>query len=155
MLQSRNVRNQYTALTALSKTVKKAYTTQYYLPRLVTCPDIIDQACDRVLRSTTIKVSAGILIFGSKNARQEYCCELLLRERKRGRGPYLSIVTFASTKQRLERVISRDNKTGDIHKEFTGDVEENEEKVDSDEAKEGVYFRNGGLFFQVVEHRIF
>ena len=67
---------------------------------------------------------------------------------------YLSIIDLARTEKRIKGIISWNKESCKVHEEFAGDVEEDQEKVDSDEAEESVDLRYGCLLFKVVEHRI-
>ncbi len=67
----------------------------------------------------------------------------------------MSIIHFADAKQRLQGIVSRDHEPSKIHKELASDIEEDEEEVYSDESEKGVNFGYGGLFFEVIEHRVF
>lgn len=66
----------------------------------------------------------------------------------------MSIVGLACTEQRIQGVVSWNKESGEVHKEFTSDVEEDEEEVDRNEAKESVDFGDGGLLLEVVERGI-
>ena len=70
-------------------------------------------------------------------------------------GTYLGIVGFAGAEQRLHGVVTRDDEARDVDKELSGDVEENEEEVDSGKAEESIDFWYRRLFLEVVEHWIF
>jgi hypothetical protein len=55
---------------------------------------------------------------------------------------YLSIVGLAHTEKSLQRVVTRNDESSDIDKEFAADVKEYKEEVDTNESEEGVDFRN-------------
>ena len=67
---------------------------------------------------------------------------------------YLSVVGFARTEQRIQRVIPRDDETSNVDKEFAGNVEEDQKEVDANKAEESVDFRHRSLLLEVVENRI-
>ena len=71
-----------------------------------------------------------------------------------GRRSYLCIISFACAEQSFQRIVSWNDKTCDIDKEFSCNVEEDEEEVNCDEAEESVDFGYRGLLLEVVEHRI-
>lgn len=54
----------------------------------------------------------------------------------------LSIVYFASAKKRIQRIISRNNKTCKIDEKFTANIEKYEKEVTSDKAEKDINFRN-------------
>ena len=66
----------------------------------------------------------------------------------------MSIIGFPCAEQSVKRVVSWDDKAGNVHEEFTRDVEEDKEEVDPEKTKENIDFRNGSLFLKVVERRI-
>ena len=68
--------------------------------------------------------------------------------------PYLSVIGFAGAEQSLQRVVARDDEPSHIDEKLAGNVKENEEEVDADEAEESVDFGNGCLLLKVVEHRV-
>ena len=43
--------------------------------------------------------------------------------------PYLGIINLAGTEESLQREISRNKKSCEIHKEFSGDIEEYQKEV--------------------------
>ena len=67
---------------------------------------------------------------------------------------YLSVIDLTCTEQSLERVISWNEEACKVHKEFAGNVEEDQEKVNSGEAEESVDLGHGSLLLKVVEHGI-
>lgn len=62
----------------------------------------------------------------------------------------LSIISSTRSKQCLKRVITGDQESRKIHQEFSSDIEEDEEKVYSNQAEDGVDLGHGGLAFEVV-----
>ena len=66
-------------------------------------------------------------------------------------GAYLCIICAARRKKCFQRIVSWNDESSNIHKEFATNVEEDEEKVNADETKEGIDFRDGCLLLEVVE----
>jgi len=64
----------------------------------------------------------------------------------------LSIIGLASREESFERIITGDDETGKVGEDLPSEVEEDEEKVDADYTKNGVNFRDGGLFLEVIEN---
>lgn len=54
----------------------------------------------------------------------------------------------------MKRVISRNQETGKVNQELAGNVEEDEEEVDSYETEDGVDLGDRGLSLEVVEKRV-
>ncbi|KAL7354177.1 hypothetical protein ACKS0A_05223 [Histoplasma ohiense] len=50
----------------------------------------------------------------------------------------LSIICLCGCKQSLERVVSRNKKACEVDQESSTNVEENQEKVDADQAEKGI-----------------
>lgn len=71
------------------------------------------------------------------------------------RDAYLGIIDCARTEQSFQGIVSWNKKSSKIHKKFAGNVEEDKEKVDADEAEKGVDLWHRSLLFEVVEHGIF
>ena len=69
-------------------------------------------------------------------------------------GSYLSIIALARGEEGIHGIVSRDQKAGKVDKELARDVEEDQEEVNSSEAKEGIDFGHRCLLFKIVEHRI-
>lgn len=67
---------------------------------------------------------------------------------------HLSIICLARGEQGIERVVARNQETGKVDEELASDVEEDEEGVDTDQAKDDIDLRNGGLALEVVEDRV-
>lgn len=67
---------------------------------------------------------------------------------------YLCVIGLASGEQCVERVVARDDEAGQVNKEFTGNVEENQEGVNTDQTKDHVDLGDGGLTLKVVEDRV-
>lgn len=66
----------------------------------------------------------------------------------------LSIIDLASGKQSIKRVIPRDQEPGKVDEEFSSDIEEDQEKINSDKAEKGIDLGDRGLLLQVVESGI-
>lgn len=66
----------------------------------------------------------------------------------------LRVIDFVGGEERLQRVVARDQETGKVDEELASNVEEDEEEVGSEEAKEGVDLGDGGLLLEVDESRI-
>lgn len=69
-------------------------------------------------------------------------------------GAYLSIVGLAGAEQSIKRVVSRNDKAGEVDKKFSSNVEEDEEEIEAKESKEHVDFRHTGLALKVGGGRI-
>jgi hypothetical protein len=67
----------------------------------------------------------------------------------------LSIIRGTRGEQGIQGIISRDQKSSEVHEEFTGDVEEHQKEVNAGETEDGVDLRNGGLALEIVEHGVF
>jgi hypothetical protein len=67
----------------------------------------------------------------------------------------LCVISLPSAKERIHRVVTWENKSGSIHEELAGDVEEDKEEVYTSESKEEVNLRDRGLLLEVVENRVF
>jgi len=66
----------------------------------------------------------------------------------------LSIIRGLGAEERLQRVVAWDKEAGEIGKESTSDVEENQKEVDAKKTEEGIDLGNGGLFLEIVEGRV-
>ena len=66
-------------------------------------------------------------------------------------GEPLCIITLPNTEQSLQRVISGNDESGHICKKLTANVEEDEEEIGCDKAKECINLRNRGLLLQIVQ----
>ena len=64
---------------------------------------------------------------------------------------YLSIIGLAGREQSVHGIVSGEQEASKVDEELAGDVEEDEEEVDSDETEEGIDFRDGRLLLEVVE----
>lgn len=70
-------------------------------------------------------------------------------------GQPLGIVNSSTGKERLDGVVSGDDKSGSVDKEFSGNIEKHEEEVDTNNSEEGVDFGDGGLTLEVVKNGVF
>ena len=66
----------------------------------------------------------------------------------------LCVINLVCTEQCLKGVISRQYEAGEVDKEFSSNVEEDEEEVEANKAEEDVNLGNIGLLLEVVEHGI-
>lgn len=74
------------------------------------------------------------------------------------RGTYcqpLSVVNLACGEEGVQRVVARDNESGNVDKELSSDVEEDEEEVEAGKTEDHVDLGNGGLLLKVVEGGVF
>jgi hypothetical protein len=74
-----------------------------------------------------------------------------LRQLPRCADTYLGVIDFAGAEQGAQRVVCGDGEASDVNEEGPGNVEEDEEEVQPDEAEEGVDLGHRGLLLQVVE----
>jgi hypothetical protein len=63
----------------------------------------------------------------------------------------LSVVDLACGEQRVQRVVTGNDKSGNVDKELARDVEEDKEEVKASETENSVDFRDRGLLLKVVE----
>jgi len=63
----------------------------------------------------------------------------------------LSVIGSAAAEQRLDRVVTRNDKGGKVDEELAGDVEEDERKVKRAESEDDVDLWNRGLLLKVVQ----
>jgi len=66
----------------------------------------------------------------------------------------LSIIASAGAEQRIERVVGWQDEAGNVDQELAGNVEEDEEEIESSKAKDGIDLGNRGLLLKILEHRI-
>ena len=66
----------------------------------------------------------------------------------------MCIVCLAGTEQGVQRVVSRNDKAGEVDEELSSNIEEDEEEVEGEETEENVDFGNAGLLFEVLGHRV-
>lgn len=67
----------------------------------------------------------------------------------------LSIISRTRGKQGMKRIVTRNQETGEINQEFTRNVEEDKEEIDSNKTEDGVDLGDRGLSFEVVEEGVF
>lgn len=77
--------------------------------------------------------------------------EIKKKEVGKGREAYLSVINRSSGEESIERVVARDDETGQVDQKLAGDVEEDEEEVDADQTEDDVDLGDGGLTLEVVE----
>jgi hypothetical protein len=63
----------------------------------------------------------------------------------------LRVVNLAGAEESVQRVVAGNDETGNVDKEFAGDVEKDEEEGEAGEAEESVDLGDGRLLFEVVE----
>ena len=74
------------------------------------------------------------------------------------RGTYcqpLSVVNLACREEGVQRVVTRDDESGNVDKELSSNVEEDEEEVEAGKTEDHVYLGHGGLLLKVVEGGVF
>jgi len=69
-------------------------------------------------------------------------------------GQPLGIIVLVMGKQGVERIVSRDDETGNVGEELAAEVKQDEEEVERDRANNGVGLGDRGLFLEVVESRV-
>jgi len=69
-------------------------------------------------------------------------------------GQPLSVIGGSGAEQCLDTIVSWNDETSRVDEEFSGNVEEDEEEVDSTETENDVDLGNRGLLFEVVESSI-
>jgi len=67
----------------------------------------------------------------------------------------LCIINLAGAEQCIERVITWNQKSGEVDQEFTGNIEEDQEEVKTDQPEEGIDLGDRGLFLEVVQDGVF
>lgn len=63
----------------------------------------------------------------------------------------MCVISLAAGEQGLERVVGWEGKAGSVDEELAGDVEEDEEEVESAETEDDVDLGDAGLLLEVVE----
>lgn len=63
----------------------------------------------------------------------------------------MCVISLAAGEQGLERVVGWEGKAGGVDEELAGDVEEDEEEVESAETEDDVDLGDAGLLLEVVE----
>lgn len=74
------------------------------------------------------------------------------------RGTYcqpLSVVNLACREEGIQRVVAGDDESSNVDKELSGNVEEDEEEVETGKTENHVDLGNGGLLLKVVEGGVF
>lgn len=67
----------------------------------------------------------------------------------------MGIINLAGTEQCFQRIVSWNYESRKVDEEFASNVEEDEEEVEADKAKEGVDLGHTGLSLKIVERRVF
>jgi len=70
-------------------------------------------------------------------------------------GQPVGVIGLALGEQSLERVVAGDEEASKVDEELAGNVEEDEEEVESTETEDDVDLGDGALLLQVVEGRVF
>lgn len=68
---------------------------------------------------------------------------------------YLSIIRRGGAEKSLDRVVSWDDETRSVDEELCGNVEKDEEEVESSESEDDVDLGDRGLLLEVVEGWVF
>ena len=63
----------------------------------------------------------------------------------------LSVVDLARAEESVQGVVTGDDEAGDVDKELSGDVEEDQEEVETGETEDDVDLGDGRLLLKVVE----
>lgn len=66
----------------------------------------------------------------------------------------LGIILLGGSKERIERVVSGEDKASEVGEELASKVEDDEEEVESNEADGGIGLGNTGGLLEVVEGRV-
>ena len=74
---------------------------------------------------------------------------------KKKKQTHLRVILGPLCKERLERVVGGDQEARKVDQKLAGDVEEDQEKVDADQAEDSVDLGNGALALKVVEDGVF
>lgn len=69
-------------------------------------------------------------------------------------GQPLGVVGLARAEESLHRVVTRNDKAGQVSKEGAADIEDDEEEVDADEADESVDLGDGSLALQIDDNGV-
>jgi hypothetical protein len=67
----------------------------------------------------------------------------------------LGVIDLARTEQGVQRVVTGDDKAGDVDEELSGDVEEDQEEVQAGETEDHVDLGDRRLLLKVVEGGVF
>lgn len=67
---------------------------------------------------------------------------------------YLGVIDLAGAEEGGQRVVAGDDEAGNVDEELAGDVEEDEEKVQSAEAEHGVDLGHRRLLLEVVKRGV-
>ena len=70
-------------------------------------------------------------------------------------GQPLGIIRLVGRKQRSERVVSGDNKTGDVGQEGAAEVQDDQKEVEGAQAKHSIGLGHRRLLLEVVESGVF
>lgn len=64
---------------------------------------------------------------------------------------YLGVVNLACAEERTQRVVAGDDEAGKVDEEFSTNVEEDKEKVESGKTQDSVDLWNAGLLLEINE----
>lgn len=70
---------------------------------------------------------------------------------KNNQKTHLSVIGSTRREQCLERVVTRDEETSKVNQELAGDVEEDQEEVDTDQTQDRIHLGDVGLALQVAQ----
>jgi hypothetical protein len=77
------------------------------------------------------------------------------RQLSRCADTYLGVIDLAGAEEGAQRIVCGDGEASNVNEQGPGNVEEDEEEVQPDEAEEGVDLGHRGLLLQVVEGGVF
>ena len=66
----------------------------------------------------------------------------------------LGVIHLVRAEQSVQRVVARDDEAGEVDKEFSSNIEEDQEEVETGQGEEDVDLGDAGLLLEVVEHFI-
>ena len=84
--------------------------------------------------------------------------QLHVIESSSDKGPYrqpLSVINAAAGEQSIQGVVCRNDESNGVHKEFCGDVEEDEEEVQCTKSKDHVDLWYVGVGLEIIENLVF
>lgn len=71
-----------------------------------------------------------------------------------GQCTHLSVIRLSSCEKGVEGVVGGEDEASQVDKQLAGDVEEDQEGVDSSQTKDDVHLGDGSLALEVVEDRV-
>lgn len=66
----------------------------------------------------------------------------------------MCIIDLVCAEQGVHGVVARQNEAGEVDEEFTPNVEEHQEEVESGQTENSVDLGDAGLPFEVIEHLV-